>query len=170
MQVDQNHSHYGVKSGNKSILINNSILENSHSSYVNPLTMIQRKHKPVRICVNARQVNKQMVRDRAKTALAHELLQRFQGAKHISSIDLNNAFLQIPLEESSRVWAAFTFDGQNVPIHEGSFWFRNSLATFISLFSDRILQDMYSVTWIISLCIQITLKNMSNTWMTCLGN
>ena len=131
MQVDQNHSHYGVKSGNKSVIIINSILEISHSSYVNSLTIIQRKHKPVRICVDARQVNKQMVSDRAKTALTHELLHRFHGAKHIFSTDLNNAFLQIPLEESSRVWTVFTFEGQNVPIHEGSFWFRNYLASFI---------------------------------------
>jgi hypothetical protein len=51
--------------------------------------------------------------------------------RNISSLDLNNAFLQIPLEESSRVWTAFTFEGQNVPIHEGPFWFRNSVASFI---------------------------------------
>jgi hypothetical protein len=71
-----------------------------------------------------------MVSDRAKAAPVHELLQRLHGAKHIFSIDLNNAFLQIPLQESSRVWTALTFEGQNVPIREGSFWFRNSLASF----------------------------------------
>ena len=47
-------------------MIKNGILEISHSPYVNPLTIIQRKHKPVRICVDTRQVNKQMVPDRAK--------------------------------------------------------------------------------------------------------
>ena len=85
-------------------IVKNGILEISHSPYVIPLTIKQRKHKPVRICVDARQVNKQMVTDRAKTPPAHELLQRFHSAKYISSIDLNSAFLQIPLEESSRIW------------------------------------------------------------------
>ena len=93
-------------------MVKNGILEISHSPYVNPLTTIQRKNKPVRICVDARQVNKQMIPDRAKTPPAHELLQRFHGAKYISSIDLNSAFLQIPLEESSRLWTAFQFEGQ----------------------------------------------------------
>jgi hypothetical protein len=42
-------------------MVKNGILEISHSPYVNPLTIIQRKDKPVRICVDARQFNKQMV-------------------------------------------------------------------------------------------------------------
>jgi hypothetical protein len=93
-------------------MIKNGILENSHLPHVNPLTIIQTKHKPLRIYVDARQVKKQMVTDRPKTPPALELLQRFHGAKCISSIDINNAFLQIPMEESSRIWTAFHFEGQ----------------------------------------------------------
>ena len=73
-----------------------------HSPYVNPLTIVQRKDKPVRICVDPRQVNKEMVPDRAKTPPAHEPLQRFHGAKYISSIDLNRAFLQIGRNSNSK--------------------------------------------------------------------
>ena len=112
-------------------MVKNGILEISHSPYINPLTIIQRKHKPVRICVDARQVNKQMVPDRAKPPPAHELLQRFHGSKYISSIDLNSAFLQIPLEESSRIWTAFHFEGQTYQFTRVPFGFRNSLASFI---------------------------------------
>ena len=114
-------------------VVKNGILEISHSPYVNPLTIIQRKNKPVRICVDARQVNKQIIPDRVKTPPAHELLQRFHGAKYtrISSIDLNSAFLQIPLEESSRIWTAFHFEGQTYQFTRVPFGFRNSLASFI---------------------------------------
>jgi hypothetical protein len=112
-------------------MVKNDILEISHSPYVNPLTIIQRKDKPVRICADARQVNKQMVPDRAKTPPAHELLQRFHGAKYISSIDLDSAFLQIPLEESSRIWTAFNFEGRTYQFTRVPFGFRNSLASFI---------------------------------------
>jgi hypothetical protein len=72
-----------------------------------------------------------MIPDRTKTPPAHELLQKFHGAKYISSIDLNNAFLQIPLEKSSRVWTAFHFDGQTYQLTRVPFGFRNSLASFI---------------------------------------
>jgi hypothetical protein len=93
-------------------MIKKGILEISHSPYVNPLTIIQRKHNPVRICVDTRQVNKQMVPDRTKTPPVHELLRRFHDVKYISSIDLNSAFLQIQLEESLRIWTAFHFEWQ----------------------------------------------------------
>jgi hypothetical protein len=112
-------------------MVKNDILEISHSPYVNPLTIIQRKNKPVRICVDARQVNKLMLQKKKKTPPAHELLQRFHGAKYISSIDLNSAFLQIPLEESSRIWTAFNFDGQTYQFTRVPFGFRNTLASFI---------------------------------------
>jgi hypothetical protein len=71
-------------------MIKNDIFEISHSPNVNSLTIIQKKPKPVHICVDARQVKKEMVPDRAKTPPAHKLLQWFNGAKYISSIGLNS--------------------------------------------------------------------------------
>ena len=112
-------------------MVKNDILETSRSPYVNPLTIIQTKDKPVRICVDARQVNTQMVTDRAKTPPAHDILQRFHWAKYISSIDLNSAFLMIPLEESSRIWTAFYFECQTYQLTRVPFGFCNSLASFI---------------------------------------
>jgi hypothetical protein len=50
-----------------------------------------------------------MIPERTNTPTAHELLQRFHGAKYLSFIDLSNAFLQSPLEESLCVWTAFHF-------------------------------------------------------------
>jgi hypothetical protein len=47
-------------------MIKNGILEISPSPYANPLTITQWKHKPMRIYVEARQVNKEVVTDRAK--------------------------------------------------------------------------------------------------------
>jgi hypothetical protein len=72
-----------------------------------------------------------MVLDTAKTPQAHKLLYRWHGAKCISSIDLHSAFLQIPLEESSRIWTAFNFEGQTYQFTKIPFGFRNSLASFI---------------------------------------
>ena len=43
------------------------------------------------------------------------------------------------------------------------------LSGLCSLFSDTILQDMFSAKWI-SLCIQTPMKNTSDTWIRCLGN
>jgi hypothetical protein len=112
-------------------MINDDILEISYSHYVNPLTIIQRENKPARICVDARRVNKQMVPDRTKTLPTQELLQKLHGTKYISSVDLNKAFLQVPLKKSSRIWTAFQFDGQTWQFTRTPFGFKNSLAGFI---------------------------------------
>jgi hypothetical protein len=72
-----------------------------------------------------------MVLHGAKIPQAHELLKAFHGAKYISSVDLNNAFLHLPLEESSQVWTAFHFEGQTYQFTRVPFGFRSSLATFI---------------------------------------
>ena len=83
------------------------IIEESYLSHVNPLTLVQRDGKSVRICLDAREANKFMTRDRAKVPPMQMLLQRFYGTSYISTLDLSSAFLQIPLKESSRKWTAF---------------------------------------------------------------
>jgi hypothetical protein len=60
------------------------IIEESHSAYVNPLTLLQQDGKRIRMCLNAREANKFMM------------------------LDLSSAFCK-PLEESSRTWVAFQF-------------------------------------------------------------
>jgi (p)ppGpp synthase/HD superfamily hydrolase len=85
------------------------ILEESRSAYINPVTLVVRERKSVRICIDVRRINKQMVADRTKVKPISELLQNY-GAKYIRSLDLNNVFLKVRLEQSSRQWAACQFE------------------------------------------------------------
>jgi hypothetical protein len=39
-----------------------------------------------------------------------ELLQRFNGASHVTSLDLSSAYLQVELHEQSRKYTAFLSD------------------------------------------------------------
>ena len=57
----------------------------------------------------------------AKERVKFWSVQRCPFITYISSTDLNSDFLQIPLEESSRMWTAFHFEGQT-SIYEGSIW------------------------------------------------
>ena len=47
-------------------MLSDGILEESYSDYVNPLTLVLQEHKPLRICIDARGMNRQMTPDRAK--------------------------------------------------------------------------------------------------------
>jgi hypothetical protein len=55
-------------------IVKNGILEKSFYDYVNPLTVVERPGKGIRICTDARRINTLMVPDRVKVDPMKELL------------------------------------------------------------------------------------------------
>ena len=94
------------------IMFKDDILEESFSSYINPLTRVVREAKLLRICVDARRINRQMTADRTMVLPLRELLQKFHGASYITILDLSSVFLQVSLKETSRQWTAFQFQSK----------------------------------------------------------
>jgi hypothetical protein len=121
-------------------MLKDDILEESYSSYISPLTLVVREDKPIRICVDARRINRQMTADRTKVLPLRELLQKFHGANYITSLDLSSAFLQVPLKESSRKWTAFQFKSRVYQFKTVPYGFKNSLSAFIRAL-ERVLGD-----------------------------
>jgi hypothetical protein len=75
-------------------MVSDDILEISNSPFLNPLTVVNREGKKPRICVDAREINQCTIPDYERTPPLQELLQRFEGAKYMSSVDLSSAYLQ----------------------------------------------------------------------------
>ena len=122
------------------VMLKDDILEESFSSYINPLTLVVREMKPLRICVDARRINRQMTADRTKVLPLRELLQKFHGASYITSLDLSSAFLQVPLKETSRQWTAFQFQSKVYQFKTVPYGFKNSLSAFIRAL-EKVLGD-----------------------------
>jgi hypothetical protein len=112
-------------------MLKDGILEEWHSAYINPITLLVREEKAGRISLDARRISKKMVADHTKIMSVRELLQKFRGAKYITSLDLSSAFLQITLEKSSRQWTAFLFESNVRQFTTVPYGFKNSLAAFI---------------------------------------
>jgi hypothetical protein len=112
-------------------MIRDDILELSQSNILNPLTIVPREGKKPRICVDARKVNQYTIPDYERTPTLQELLQRFEGAKYISSLDLNSAFLQVELHEDSRKYTAFLYDSVVYRYKRVPYGFKNSLPAFM---------------------------------------
>ena len=83
-------------------MMEDGILELSDSSFINPLTIVYWENKEQHICVEAKRVSKVMLPDWARAPPIHEMIQQFYGVKYMMSLDLTSAFVQIPLEASSR--------------------------------------------------------------------
>jgi hypothetical protein len=126
------------------VILQDDILEESFSSYINPLTLVVRDNKPLPICVNARKINRQITADRTKVPPLRELLQKFHGASYNTSLDLSNAFLQIPLKETSRQWTAFQFQGKVYHFKTVPCGFKNSLSAFIRAMEKVLVDDEIS--------------------------
>jgi hypothetical protein len=112
-------------------VVKDGILEESYSDYVNPLTLVHRENKPIRICVDARGVNRHMTPGKVKVAPMGELLQRFHGCRYITTLDLRSAFLRVVLSKPSRKWTAFNFENQVYQFTRVPYGYKKSLSAFI---------------------------------------
>jgi hypothetical protein len=66
-------------------MLQDNILEIRNSPFLNPLSVVYKEDKKIRIRVDARRVNQHTVPDRERTAPLQELLQKFEGAQFMST-------------------------------------------------------------------------------------
>ena len=57
------------------------------SPYTSPIVAIPKKDRKVRICLDAREINKMIVNDRTSPCEIEEILKKFHGTKYISAWD-----------------------------------------------------------------------------------
>ena len=87
------------------------VIEESNSAWNSPVVLIRKPGKD-RLCLDSRKVNEVTKKDAYPLPHISGLLSRLQDTKFISSIDLKDAFWQIPLEKTSREKTAFTVPGR----------------------------------------------------------
>ena len=109
-------------------MLRDGILEESCSTYVNPLTLVHREQKPICNCLDARRIKNLMVPDRGKVQSMREMLLRFHGPSYIKTLDLSSAFLRVLLSKVSRKWTAFQFQSRVYQLRSITYGFKNSLA------------------------------------------
>ena len=84
---------------------------NQPTSWVNPMVTVEKPNGDIRICMDMRQANQAVIRERHPIATVQETLQEISGAKLFARLDLNMAFHQRELHEDSR--DITTFAGPN---------------------------------------------------------
>lgn len=89
------------------------IISRGATPYSSPLTYTMKKDGSVRILLDARELNTKMQAEIEKPPLTSEILQQFHGVKHMTTIDLNNAYFQIPLAKESCKYTGFLYNGKS---------------------------------------------------------
>jgi len=76
--------------------------------------MVKKKTGKWRLCVDFRQINAKSVMDAYPMLRINYILDQLREARYITSLELKDGYWQIPLEESSRQYTAFTAPGKGL--------------------------------------------------------
>lgn len=93
------------------------VIEKSRSAWSSPMAVVRKANGSVRLCLDARKLNKVTVKDAYPIPIIDGLLSRLEQTKFITCLDLKDAFWQIPLDPESRDKTAFTVYGTIISIY-----------------------------------------------------
>ena len=77
------------------------------SPYVSPILVTRKGDNSIRLCVDYRQLNANIIVDQYPVPSVDELFSKLKGARYFSKIDLRSAFHQINVADDSRDLTAF---------------------------------------------------------------
>jgi hypothetical protein len=77
------------------------------TSFVSPIVVVPKPNGDIRLCVDMRQANEAVERERFPIPTVEETLLEMNGSKVFSKLDLNMGFHQLELEEESRSITTF---------------------------------------------------------------
>lgn len=92
-------------------MLENDVIEESDSPWSSPIVLVRKPGK-VRLCLDSRKVNSVTIKDAYPLPNIDGILSRLPKAEFITSLDLKDAFWQIPLDKSSKDKTAFTVPGR----------------------------------------------------------
>ncbi|EFA12868.1 Retrovirus-related Pol polyprotein from transposon 297-like Protein [Tribolium castaneum] len=121
--------------------------------WISPIVIVSRKNQDkMRICVDMREANKAIKRERHPTPSIDEIISTLNGATVFSKIDLNDAYHQLTLDENSCYITVFSthislyrYKRLNFGINSAAEIFQNTISQLLSdisgilNFSDDIL-------------------------------
>lgn len=98
------------------LMLKDGIIENSVSHFNSPILLVPKKssdgNKKWRLVVDFRTLNKKVLADKFPLPRLEDILDQMGRAKYFSTLDLMSGFHQVPLEENSRKYTAFsTYQG-----------------------------------------------------------
>lgn len=92
-------------------LLENGIIEHASSPYCNPVRVVRKHDGSVRLCLDARELNKYLENDNEAPQLIEDLLQAHSGVEFYTASDFTEGYHQLALHPDSRKYTAFSING-----------------------------------------------------------
>ncbi|XP_055632935.1 uncharacterized protein LOC129773362 [Toxorhynchites rutilus septentrionalis] len=93
--------------------LKNGIIQPSTSEYSSAIVVVPKKDGSRRVCVDYREINKRMIRDKFPMPNLEEQIDQLSGACVFTTLDLKNSYFHVPVEQKSQKYTSFvTSEGQ----------------------------------------------------------
>lgn len=106
------------------------IITKQATEYINALVVVIKRSGDIRLCLDARELNKRIASDHAQPPTIEEVFRRIGRKRYYSTLDVTSAFWQIPLKEESKRFTGFLFNGQSYVFERMPFGIKTAGASF----------------------------------------
>jgi len=94
-------------------MLDMNIIKQSRSPYSVPIVPVFKKNGDVRLCLDARRINEQIIPDQECPMTIETIFSQFKKIKCISTLDLRSGYWQVKLAENSMDPCSFLINGRN---------------------------------------------------------
>ena len=106
------------------------IIEPSSSAWSSPIVPVRKKDGSVRLCIDYRKLNAVTVPDKFPVPNLSDSIFGLSGTKFFSRLDLVRGYYQVPLDEGSKQYTAFSTNRNHWQFKRLSFGLRNAPSAF----------------------------------------
>ena len=90
------------------LMLDAGVIRPSNSPWCNAVVLVRKKDGSLHFCIDFRKLNSLTVKDSHPLPQICETLESLTGAAHYLTFDMNSGFWQVPMEEESKQYTAFT--------------------------------------------------------------
>ena len=90
------------------MMLDAGVIRLSNSPWCNAVVLVRKKDGSLHFCIDFRRLNSLMVKDSHPLPRICETLESLAGAAHYTTIDMNSGFWQVPMDDESKQYTAFT--------------------------------------------------------------
>ena len=100
-QLDEVHAHLKM-------MLDAGVIRLSNSPWCNAVVLVRKKDGSLCFCIDFRRLNALTVKDSHPLPRICEILESLADAAHYTTVDMNLGFWQVPMDEESKQYTAFT--------------------------------------------------------------
>lgn len=114
-----------------------------------PVVLVKKKDGTTRVCVDYRKLNEKIIKMRYPLPIIEDQIDRLQGAKIFSTIDIKNGFFHVRVADDSRKYTAFIVPNGHYEFLRMPFRLSTSPAYFQkyvnAVFADLVAKNIVSI-------------------------